>query len=219
MDGDHIRLLKPCGHYFHYDCVTCWLLSSTQCPTCHIQVQTDPEVQCSYQYLLKLLQRQESRDVIEVEPSVLEDTKTAETIENGISTITEGRQPMTTVNVETPQDEVNAESELNGGQTVNTHSESIELKSVDISIDEADKPDPGCLQAARRSVDSGSSMEVNVSVSRLVIQQSVDSLGLESPEGLDNVAVSRLVVQKSMESYTCHSVASAEGHLDDIMHM
>ncbi|KAL4483119.1 hypothetical protein ABPG74_019145 [Tetrahymena malaccensis] len=41
VDKDKLRILNPCFHLMHQDCVDQWLLQSKKCPICQIEVQVD----------------------------------------------------------------------------------------------------------------------------------------------------------------------------------
>ena len=53
--GCPLRLLTPCYHYFHVDCVGMWLESNDTCPVCRNTVILDPIMQMSYTTLQTIL--------------------------------------------------------------------------------------------------------------------------------------------------------------------
>ncbi|KAL1544781.1 RING-H2 finger protein ATL66-like [Salvia divinorum] len=43
-DGDKVKLLPPCQHCFHSECVDKWLLTQSSCPLCRSSIRVDSPV-------------------------------------------------------------------------------------------------------------------------------------------------------------------------------
>eukprot|EP01018_Ginkgo_biloba_P028854 Gb_14785 [translate_table: standard] len=48
VEGEKVRVLPKCNHYFHVDCIDTWLVSNSSCPTCrHCLLDDVDKLRCT----------------------------------------------------------------------------------------------------------------------------------------------------------------------------